>query len=320
MRVLYPEIKPYKEHSFIVDMPHRVYVEESGNPKGIPVLFIHGGPGAGCDPQHRRFFDPEKYRIVLFDQRGCGRSLPHASLKNNTTQDLVNDIETIRKNLGVARWVLFGGSWGSTLALLYAQAFPDCVAGMILRGIFLCRQKDLDWFYKDGANRIFPNQWLELVRPIREHMRNNDVIAAYAKLLNGENELQRMAAAKSWAAWEASCSTLRPNPSVMGSFSEGHRALSLAKIEAHYFSNRAFIKENQILDNMEAIADIPGIIVQGRYDMVCPMDQAVELHHCWLNSELNIIRDAGHASCEPGIVDALVKAADDMAKKNHDLA
>jgi proline iminopeptidase len=314
MQVLYPDIKPYKEHSIIVDMPHRLYVEECGNPKGIPVVFLHGGPGAGCEPFHRRFFDPEKYRIVLFDQRGCGRSTPHASLKNNCTQDLVNDIETIRELLGIERWVLFGGSWGSTLALLYAQAHPERVSGMILRGIFLCRQKDMDWFYKDGANRIFPDQWLELLRPVRENMRH-DILAAYSTLLSSENELQRMAAAKAWAAWEGGCATLRPNHSVMGHFADGHTALSLSKIEVHYFVNKAFIEENQIIDNMHKIENIPGIIVHGRYDMICPMDQALELHHHWLNSELSIIRDAGHSSMEPGTVNALIKATDEMASK-----
>jgi len=319
MQVLYPEIKPYKEHSIIVDMPHRIYFEECGNPDGIPVVFLHGGPGSGCEPFHRRFFDPEKYRIVLFDQRGCGRSTPHASLKNNCTQDLINDMETIRESLGIDQWVLFGGSWGSTLALLYAQAHPQQVLGMILRGIFLCRDKDIGWFYREGANRIFPDQWQELLRPLKG-MQYDDVLSGYSTLLNSENELKRMGAAKAWSAWEGGCATLRPNPSVMGQFTDGHTALSLSKIEVHYFVNQGFIKENQILDNMDKIQDIPGIIVHGRYDMICPMDQAISLHQNWANSELNIIRDAGHASMEPGIVNALIKATDEMARKQNSRA
>lgn len=319
MQVLYPEIKPYKEHSIIVDVPHRLYVEECGNPKGIPVLFLHGGPGAGCDYFHRRFFDPEKYRIVLFDQRGCGRSAPHASIKNNTTQDLINDIETIRNQLGVDKWVLFGGSWGSTLALLYAQAYPEYVAGMILRGVFLCRQRDIDWFYRDGANRIFTDTWQQLLKPLPKDQ-HGDVLKGYSTILNADNELQRMGAAKAWAAWEGSCSTLRPNPGVRSNMSDARTALSMARMEVHYFLNDGFIEENQILNNMDKIQDIPGIIVHGRYDMICPVEQAFALHNNWLNSELNLIRDAGHASLEPGIVDALIKASDEMASKQNSRA
>lgn len=319
MQVLYPEIKPYKEHSIIVDVPHRIYVEECGNPRGIPVLFLHGGPGSGCETFHRRFFDPEKYRIVLFDQRGCGRSVPHASLKNNTTPDLVRDIETIREYLGVDSWVLFGGSWGSTLALLYAQARPERVRGMILRGVFLCRQRDIDWFYRDGANRFFPDQWAELLRPLHPDY-HDDVLKGFDRLLNGDNELKRMGAAKAWATWEGRCATLRPSASAMGHFIDGHTALSLSRMEVHYFLNQGFIEENQILDNMEAISDIPGFIVHGRYDMICPIEQAVTLHQNWPASELSIIRDAGHASLESGIVDALIKATDEMARKQDSLA
>ncbi len=319
MRLLYPEINPYKEHSIIVGVPHRVYVEECGNPNGIPVLFLHGGPGAGCESFHRRFFDPEKYRIVLFDQRGCGRSSPHACLKNNTTADLLKDIETIRAQLGIDRWVLFGGSWGSTLALLYAQSKPDRVLGMILRGVFLCRQRDIDWFYRDGASRVFPDQWQDLLRMLPEPDRG-DVLKGFDKLLNGDNELQRMGAAKVWSAWEGQCATLRPNPSVLGHFGDTHTALSLSKIEVHYFLNNAFIQENQILDNMSVLESIPAVIVHGRYDMICPIEQAFALHWAWPGSEFNIIRDAGHSSMETGIVDALIKATDEMAKKSRELA
>ena len=314
MQVLYPEIKPYKDHNIIVDVPHRLYVEECGNPQGLPVLFVHGGPGAGCDGFHRRFFDPEKYRIILFDQRGCGRSAPHASIKNNTTQDLINDMETIRKHLNVEKWVLFGGSWGSTLSLLYAQAFPENVSGMILRGIFLCRQRDIDWFYKEGANRIFTDKWIELLKLLPEVDRGN-VLIGYSKLLSSDNELQRMGAAKAWAAWEGNCAILRLNPGAKNQMGDARTALSMARMEVHYFLNHGFIEENQILNNMESIKDIPGVIVHGRYDMICPVEQAFELHAHWLGSELNIIRDAGHASLEPGTVNALIKATDEMAKK-----
>lgn len=314
MQVLYPEIKPYREHKVNVDAPHVLHVEECGNPEGIPVLFLHGGPGAGCEPYHRRFFDPQKYRIVLFDQRGCGRSTPHGCLELNTTQHLVADIEAIRTLLQIDDWVLFGGSWGSTLALVYAQTHPECVRGMIVRGIFLSRQKDLDWFYKDGANRVFPDAWTDLIKPVRENMRN-DLITAYDKLLHSNNDLQRMSAAKAWSAWEGHCATLRPNTNVLDHFTDTHTAVSLALIEVHYFKHHSFLEENQILRDMDRIKHIPGMIVHGRYDMICPLDNATDLHHEWVNSELQIIRDAGHSAAEAGITDALVRATDEMARK-----
>ena len=311
--ILYPDIKPYREQRFDTGSHHVLHVEESGNKDGIPVLFLHGGPGSACEPFHRRFFDPEKYRIILFDQRGCGRSTPHANVENNTTQDLIDDMERIREELEVESWVLFGGSWGTTLGLLYAQQFPKNVSAMILRGVFLARQQDLDWIYKDGANRIFPDAWHEFTKNIAPE-EQEDLLQAYKKLLSGNNELARMAAAKSWSAWEGHCATLRPNITVMDHFAEPHTALSMARMEVHYFSNKAFIEENQILDNMGGVADIPGIIVHGRYDMICPLENATSLHHLWPASELQIIRDAGHASSEAGIVDALVRATDSIAK------
>lgn len=314
MQVLYPDIKPYQEHRIAVQPPHQLYVEESGNPDGIPVLFLHGGPGSGTEPHHRCFFDPEKYRIILFDQRGCGRSTPHGCLEFNTTQALIDDIEVIRTQLQVERWMLFGGSWGSTLALLYAQAHPERVLAMVLRGIFLCRQQDLDWFYKEGgASRIYPDYWEDLIKPVPEAQRDN-LIEAYHQMLSSENELQRMAAAKAWSAWEGRCATLRPNASVLDQFTSPHTALSLALIEVHYFRHQTFVAENQILDNMERIRDIPGIIVHGRYDMICPLDNATALHRAWPASELHIIRDAGHSAFEPGNVDALVKATNQFAR------
>jgi len=313
MMILYPDIKPYREQRFDTGSHHVLHVEESGNKEGIPVLFLHGGPGSACEPFHRRFFDPEKYRIILFDQRGCGRSTPHANIENNTTQDLIEDMERIRKELEIESWVLFGGSWGTTLSLLYTQQYPANVSAMILRGVFLARQQDLDWIYKDGANRIFPDAWHEFTKNIAPD-EQGDLLQAYKKLLSGNNELARMAAAKSWSAWEGHCATLRPNITVMDHFAEPHTALSMARMEVHYFSNKAFIDENQILDNMQGIAEIPGIIVHGRYDMVCPLENATSLHHHWAASELQIIRDAGHASSEAGIVDALVRATDSIAK------
>ncbi|OUS28305.1 prolyl aminopeptidase [Gammaproteobacteria bacterium 45_16_T64] len=313
MMILYPDIKPYREQRFETGTHHVLHVEESGNKDGIPILFLHGGPGSACEPFHRRFFDPEKYRIILFDQRGCGRSTPHANVESNTTQDLIADMEQIRVELEVDHWVLFGGSWGATLALLYAQRYPETVKAMVLRGIFLARQRDLDWLYKDGANRIFPDAWDAFTHniPAEDH---DNLLQAYQDLLAGNNELARMSAAKTWSAWEGHCATLRPNITVMDHFAEPHTALSMARVEVHYFSNNVFIDENQILNNMDIINSIPGIIVHGRYDMVCPLENATELHKRWDAAELQIIRDAGHASSEAGIVDALVRATDSIAK------
>lgn len=319
MQILYPPIKPYREQILEVEPPHCLHIEESGNRNGMPVLFLHGGPGSGCEPYHRRFFDPDKYRIILFDQRGCGRSTPHAELENNTTQGLIEDIEAIRQLLDIDQLVLFGGSWGATLALLYAQAYPEHVSGVIIRGVFLSRQRDLDWIYKDGANRIFPDAWQEFIKPIPVREQGN-LLEAYLERLTGKDELARMSAAKAWSGWEAHCATLRPSHTVMDHFAEPHTALSMARIEAHYFINKSFLEPNQILDNMGKIRDIPATIVHGRYDMICPLENAHELHLCWPNSELIIIRDAGHASSEAGIVDALVKATDEMAKKLEDRA
>lgn len=314
MQTFYPEIKPYQRHQIAVEPPHELYVDESGNPEGIPVLFVHGGPGAGCGKYDRRFFDPEVYRIVLFDQRGAGRSRPHAELENNTTQKLVEDIEVIRTTLGIDKWVLFGGSWGSTLSLVYAQTHPERVLGLILRGIFLCRPQDLQWFYQDGASHVFPDYWEDFIHPIAPEERG-DMIAAYYRCLTGDNEIQQMSAAKAWSLWEGRCATLRPNQDVVDSFSDPHRALSLARIEAHFFVNNTFLVDDQIIRNADKLEGIPGIIVHGRYDMVCPLDNAYALHRAWPDSQLQIIREAGHASREPGIVDALIRATDEMAKR-----
>lgn len=312
MHPQYPSIKPYNTQHLAVSNVHTLYIEESGSPDGIPILFVHGGPGAGCSAEDRCFFDPEKYRIILFDQRGAGRSKPHAHLEDNTTQTLIHDIETIREHLNISKWALFGGSWGSTLSLLYAQAYPERVLAMILRGIFLCREADLQWFYQHGASLIFPDYWQDYVNPIAESKRG-DMITAYYELLTGNNELAKMQAAKQWSLWEGRCATFRPNNHVIDTFCNTHFAVALARIEAHYFINNAFIQPNQILDNMEKIKNIPATIVHGRYDMVCPLDNAFELHKRWPTAELHIVRDAGHASREPSILDALIKATDNLA-------
>jgi proline iminopeptidase len=304
---LYPRIKPYATHRLEVDPPHVLHVEESGDPRGIPILFVHGGPGAGCLPYHRTFFDPQAYRIILFDQRGCGRSAPHAELEVNNTQALVADIERIREMLGIEQWLIFGGSWGSTLSLVYAETHPERVMGLILRGIFLCRQEEIDWFYQGGAARIFPDHWQEFISIIPDGERE-DIVSAYYKRLTGENELARMNAAKHWAKWEGQASTLQPSRSVVGSFTEPYTAVSLSRIECHYFMNNSFLEPNQILNNAGKLEGIPGVIVQGRYDVVCPMQSAWDLYQAWPDSELDIIPDAGHSATERGIVDALVRA------------
>ncbi len=312
MTPLFPEIKPFQRHELPVDDTHTLYIDESGEPSGIPILFVHGGPGAGCGKYDRRFFDPQKFRIILFDQRGSGRSTPHAELHNNNTQELINDIEKIRAHLDIQQWALFGGSWGSTLSLLYAQAYPENVIGLILRGIFLCRKKDFDWFYQEGASRIFPDYWQDYLQPIPEDQRGQ-LMQSYYERLTGDNELAKMAAAKAWSLWEGRCATLRPHQDVIDTFSKPHLALSLARIEAHFFMNKAFIEDDQILKNAHKLEGIPGTIVHGRYDAICPLDNAYELQCHWPGSELQIIRDAGHSAHEPSITDALVKATNDLA-------
>lgn len=317
MLLLYPEIKAYASHRLPVGSPHEIYLEESGDPKGIPVLFVHGGPGAGCDPRNRCFFDPERYRIILFDQRGAGQSTPHAELSQNDTQSLIDDIERIRVHLDIERWILFGGSWGSTLSLLYTQQQPERVMALILRGIFLARADDVSWLFQAGASRFFPDYWEDYVRPVAASQRG-DLVAAYYQLLTGNNEVARMAAAKAWAGWEARCATLRPNLEVVEHFVDPHIALALARIEAHYFVNQSFIRENQIIEDVAKLEGIPGTIVHGRYDTVCPLDNAFELHRHWKESELHIVRDAGHAASEPGITDALIRATRRMAERFED--
>jgi proline iminopeptidase len=319
MQTLYPDIKPYARHELAVEAPHVLYVDESGTSTGLPVVFIHGGPGAGCDASSRRYFDPALYRIITFDQRGCGRSTPHASLENNTTQALVADLERIREHLGIDKWVLFGGSWGSTLALAYAQAHPQRVLGLLLRGIFLARPEDVRWLYQEGASRLFPDYWEDYLSPIPADERGN-LVQAFYKRLTGPDQIAQMHAAKAWSTWEGRTATLRPNPMIVDRFSEAARALSIARIECHYFINNSFLEPNQLLRDMGKITHLPGVIVHGRYDVICPLDNAWALHKAWPNSELQIIRDAGHSAAESGITDALVRAADQMARRLLNLA
>lgn len=311
---LYPEILPFRSRMLEVDERHRLYVEECGRADGLPVVFLHGGPGSGCEAWHRRFFDPERYYTVLFDQRGSGRSQPHAELEGNTTQDLVADIERVRQALGIERWVVFGGSWGSTLGLAYAEAHPERTLGLVLRGIFLCRPRDIEWFYQRGADHVFPDYWRDYLAPIPEAERD-DMVAAYHRRLTGGDEVARMAAALAWSQWEGRSATLLPNEAVEGHFNDPHVALSLARIENHYFRHQAFLAPNQLLREARRLAEIPGVIVHGRYDMICPIDQAFALHEVWPQARLEIVPDAGHAASEPGIIDALVRATRELGER-----
>lgn len=311
-RDLYPPLSPYATYELAVGGGHRIYVEECGRPDGIPAVFLHGGPGAGCESSHRRFFDPGRYRIVLFDQRGCGRSTPHASLESNTTWDLVADLERIRERLEIERWLVFGGSWGSTLALAYAETHPERVLALVVRGIFLCRDEEIRWFYQEGASWAFPDFWEDYLAPIPLEERG-DLVAAYHKRLTGANEVARMAAAKAWSVWEGRTATLLANPEIRAHFSEPHLALSLARIECHYFVNHAYLRPNQLIEDAGRLAQIPGVIVQGRYDLICPLRSAWELHQAWPTAELQVIPDAGHSAFEPGIRSALVEATDRFA-------
>lgn len=310
---LYPPLPARRVYRLAVDS-HSLYIEEVGHSRGLPVVFLHGGPGAGLEPYHRRFFDPERYRVVLFDQRGCGRSLPHGALEANTTQDLIDDMERIREYLEIDRWVVFGGSWGATLGLAYAQSFPDRVLGLILRGVFLCRPRDIHWFYQDGASRVLPDYWEDFVAPIPPDQRG-DLLRAYHRYLTGADEVQRMAAAKAWSVWEGRAATLIPNPRVVDHFADPMRALALARIEAHYFVHDAFLGPNQLIAQASRLHAIPGVIVHGRYDMVCPLEQAYALHEAWPQARLELIAQAGHSATEAGIVDALVRATREMAER-----
>jgi proline iminopeptidase len=310
MAGLFPEIEPFDADRIQVDDLHSVYFEQCGNPRGKPAIFLHGGPGGGSSAVHRRFWDPSTYRIVLFDQRGCGRSTPHAELRANTTWHLIDDMERIRMHLDIDRWQLFGGSWGSTLALAYAQKHPERVTEMVLRGIFLLRQREIQWYYQEGASRIFPEAWQKYLEPIPEHERN-DMIGAYYRRLTSNETQERIRAARAWSMWEGGTSRLVPNQELISRTGEATFAEAFARIECHYFVNRGFLEnDNQLLENMGRIADIPSIIVQGRYDVVCPPESAYELHQAWANSKLVVAPKSGHSALEPEITEHLVAATE----------
>ncbi|WP_445395313.1 prolyl aminopeptidase [Zobellella sp. An-6] len=315
MRTLYPPIAANRQQWLQVSERHRLYVEESGNPLGIPVVLVHGGPGAGTSPEHRRFFDPERYRIILFDQRGAGQSEPHAELADNHTQALIADMEQLREHLGVESWLLFGGSWGSTLALCYAIAHPERVLGLVLRGLFLGREQDLHWLYQPegGAAQLFPDYYRDFLTPLDGDARH--LLSRYYRLLTSHNELARLNAARAWAVWEGRISTLLPRPDAENHYGEAHSALALARIECHYFVNHCFVEENHIIRGLERIRHLPAVLVHGRYDAICKPAAALSLSEHWPGLVLQIVPGAGHSAFEPGIIDALVKATDHMAKE-----
>jgi proline iminopeptidase len=313
-RGFYPPIEPHRSGHLAVGDGHEVYWEECGNPRGRPVVFLHGGPGAGCDERARRFFDPARYRIFLFDQRGCGRSRPHASLEHNTTWDLVADIERLRELAGVERWQVFGGSWGSTLALAYAETHPARVSELVLRGIFLLRKAELDWFYQQGASFLYPDRWEQYVAPIPAAERG-DLMRAFHRRLTGPDPAAAAAAARAWAVWEGATSYLLTDDDNVRKWGEDEFALAVARIECHYFVNGGFMRsESQLLDDIGRIRHIPAVIVQGRHDVVCPMYTAWDLHRAWPEAEFQVIGDAGHSAFEPGITDALIRATDRFAR------
>jgi proline iminopeptidase len=310
LRTHYPPLEPYAAGHLEVGHGHRLYFEESGNPTGKPVVFLHGGPGGGTEAKQRRFFDPRAYRIVLFDQRGCGRSTPFASIEHNTTWDLVADIEALRRHLRIERWQVFGGSWGSSLALAYAQRHPDRVSAMVLRGVFLLRKREIDWFYQDGANHLFPEAWEHFLEPIAPAERG-DLVSAYHRRLTGDDPVERTRAAKAWSIWEGRTSYLLPNEGYVGRMAEEAFALAFARIECHYFKHGGWVDaERGLLEHADRLRGIPGVIVQGRYDVVCPAESAWALHRAWPEAGLEMVEDAGHAAHEPGILHRLIQATD----------
>ncbi len=310
LRELFPETRPYREGMLRVSKLHTIHFEECGNPKGKPLVFLHGGPGGGIDPVYRRYFDPKIWRIVLLDQRGCGKSKPFSELRENTTWDLVSDVEKLRAHLGIERWVVFGGSWGSTLSLAYAETHPKRVKALVLRGIFLLRRSELEWFYQEGASQLFPDAWEGYLAPIPPRERG-DMMKAYYKRLTSKNKRVRLQAARAWSIWEGSTSKLFVDPKLVKKFGGGKFADAFARIEAHYFVNKGFLKkDDQLLRDVEKIRKIPGVIVQGRYDVVCPMRSAWDLHRAWPEADLRVVGDAGHSAFEPGITHELITATD----------
>lgn len=312
-RPLYPAIEPYASGHLDVGGGHLVYWELCGNPGGMPAVFLHGGPGGGCSPDHRRLFDPQRYTVLLFDQRGCGRSRPHASLEANTTWHLVEDIERLRVKLGIDRWLVFGGSWGSALALAYAETHTDRVSGLILRGIFTLRRAELHWFYQEGASWLFPDLWEGFLAPIPEDERG-DLIAAYRKRLTDPDPAVQIKAARAWSLWEGQTVTLLPNAALKGQHGNTDYARAFARIENHYFVHGGFLEEGQLIRDAGRLKDIPGVIIQGRYDACTPIRTAWDLHRAWPEARFIVVPDAGHAFDEPGVLDALIAATDGFGK------
>ena len=314
MKQLYPEIEPYNQFDLKVSDLHTIHVEESGNINGKPVIFLHGGPGGGIEPVYRQYFDPEKWRIIVFDQRGCGQSTPHAELQENTTWDLIADIEKIRQHLEIDKWVVFGGSWGSTLSLSYAITHPDRCKALVLRGIFMIRKKEINWFYQDGTSNIYPDAWEHYLRPIPEDERH-DLVAAYYKRLTSNDDSVRIEAAKAWSIWEASTSKLIQSEESIHAFEDAKVAEAFARIECHYFTNRGFFDTDEwLLENVDKIRHIPTVIVQGRYDVVCPMISAWELYRAFPEADFEIVQDAGHSMTEKGIAAKLVEYTDKFSE------
>ncbi|WP_243395576.1 prolyl aminopeptidase [Sphingomonas oleivorans] len=312
LRSLYPPIEPYASGYLDVGDGHSLYWELCGNPHGKPAIFLHGGPGAGCGPDHRRLFDPEKYRVLLFDQRGCGRSRPHAELEANSTWHLVADIERLREMVGVEKWLVFGGSWGSTLALAYAETHPARTSALILRGIFALRQAEVDWYYQQGASWIFPDKWERFLAPIPETERGA-LVDAYRRRLTDPDRSVRLAAARAWSRWEGETITLLPDPALSTTHGADDFALAFARIENHFFFHQGWLEEGQLIRDAHRLRDIPGVIVQGRYDMATPVQTAWDLHRAWPEAEFHLVPDAGHAFNEPGILDRLIRATDAFA-------
>lgn len=318
MRTKYPPIEPYNT-GFLPVPGHQLYWEESGNKHGLPVIFLHGGPGSGTEASHRCYFDPKIYRIILMDQRGCGKSTPHSSLKDNSTWHLVDDIEKLREHLRIDKWVVFGGSWGSTLSLAYSETHPSRVHAIILRGIFLGRPKELDWFYQFGAHFIFPDEWEKFLAPI-PHDERADMLHAYYRMLTSPDSAVRKIAAAAWSGWEGATLKLIFDPTIFTQFTEDSHADAIARIECHYFVNNCFFKtDNWLIEQVGAVRKIPAVIVQGRYDIICPMLSAWELHKAWPEAKFEVIKDAGHAASEPGIIDALIRASDSVGQSFHSL-
>jgi proline iminopeptidase len=315
LRSFYPPIDPYETGMLDVGDGHRIYYERSGTPGAKPAVFLHGGPGGGISPRHRSLFDPALYDVMLFDQRGCGRSTPHAELEANTTWHLVADMERLRELAGVDRWLVFGGSWGSTLALAYAETHPERVSGLVLRGIFTLRQAELDWYYQFGASEVFPDLWEAFLAPIPPEERA-DLRAAYRRRLTSTDEATRLAAAQAWSLWEGRTITLLPDPGTSNGFEDPHFALAFARIENHYFIHGGWLEEGQLLTNAGRLRAIPGTIVQGRYDMACPTRSAHDLHRAWPEADYRLVEGAGHAFSEPGILHELIQATDRYAGKS----